>query len=186
MEYDREKIRKLSSGEIEFNKRVCAAQELVRQMELTINPDITLENLERFITPMNNKEGEIGWSFRYATTTEGRLVLGYVDLEVQAHRSIDAIPTGDATLAIFRVAYMDDDRSQTVGGRYWSQTIDKGENAKKVFQKAGEKLMSALDEIKELAPRLPELTRERRAELNRLFQSQGFRRTYYGWTRDDN
>lgn len=185
MEQELEKTRKLTPGELEFHKRVTAAQQLARQMWKTVKPDITPEDLERFITTMGNNAGEIGWRWGYSTIAEDRPARGCVELEVQAHRGVDAIPTGDVTLTIFRVAYMDDDRSQAVGGPYWSQTIDKGENAKKVFQKAGEKLTSAWEEIKELTPRLPELARQRRAKIDRLFQEQGFKRTSYGWTRED-
>ena len=178
--------RPLTPGEIKFNERVTAAQQLARQMELAIRPGITPEELERLAEPRNNKDGEIGYSWSYLTTVEGRPAVGCVELEVRSHGDlIDAFPTGDVTLSITRGAYMQDDRSQALGGLCWAQTIDKDAEAEDIFRKAGKELSSAWDEVKELASKLPEIARKRKTEVERLMRKQGLKQTADGWARED-
>ncbi len=160
--------RLLTPGEIKFNERVVEAQQLVKQMELLVRPNATKEELERFIKPRNNRDGEIGWSWYYTTTTEGRDATGFVDLELKNHRNNDFISTGVITLAIARVAYMPDDRSQSIGGGYWAQTIG-DEQASDIYREAQEKLAMAWEEVKDLATRLPETARAREVRKHEYF-----------------
>jgi hypothetical protein len=68
---------------------------------------------------------------------------------------------------------MGDNRSQAVGGEYWLETIRRDSDATNILHEAGERLVSAWDEAKELAAKLPEISRLQNAKLEKMRQ-EGF------------
>ncbi len=153
----------LTPGEIKFHERVNSAVQIAQHMERSLHPDITPERLEELTKPRHSRSGEIGWGWYYHTTAEEKQVLGSVELEIENHRDIKDIPTGDVTLSVTRSAYtLDENHSISFGGLYWNQTVHKDEDATEAFQTAGEKLLQAWEDVKAIASNLPELARQQR------------------------